>query len=381
MTNTANPENGSSVHWISIVGARPQFVKLAPFCRAIEAHNESGAAPRIAHKVIHTGQHYDPAIAGLFFQQMKIPEPDYNLAVGSGSHATQLARMLERLEPVLLSEQADWVVVYGDTNSTLAGALVAARLHLPLAHVEAGCRSSDMRMPEEQTRIVTDHLSRLLLAPSQSAVANLHREGIAGEQDPRNRRATMVGDIMFDALLNSLPAAENKAIELLPRLGLESRKYYLLTLHRAENTNSAERLRQILDAVESLDLPVLFPVHPRTKNVLENAGIALNGNLRPVSPLGFFEMLAAEKHACKILTDSGGVQKEAFYLGVPCVTLRDRTEWPETVELRANRIAGTDPARIREAIHSDWGETVTTSMPYGDGRASQKIVNELLSED
>lgn len=379
MTNLDKPTNGSTVHWISIVGARPQFVKLAPVCRAIAAHNERGETPQIVHKVIHTGQHYDPAIADLFFQQMKIPEPDYNLAVGSGSHATQLARMLERLEPVLLTERTDWVVVYGDTNSTLAGALVAARLQLPLAHVEAGCRSSDMRMPEEQTRIVTDHLSRLLLAPSQSAVDNLHREGIAGEQDPRKRRAAMVGDVMFDALLSCLPTAEELSGKLLAQLGLQSQKYYLLTLHRAENTNSVERLRQILDAAESLNLPVLFPVHPRTKNVLEKAGITLNGNLRQVAPLGFFEMLAAEKHARKILTDSGGVQKEAFYLGVPCVTLRDCTEWPETVELGANRIAGTDPGRISEAIHSDSDKTAGASAPYGDGDASRKIVNELLA--
>ena len=379
MTTPSVKSNGSSVHWVSIVGARPQFVKLAPVCRAIEARNERGESPRIEHKIIHTGQHYDPTVAGLFFQQMRIPQPDHNLAVGSGSHGTQLARMLERLEPVLLSEPVDWVIVYGDTNSTLAGALIAARLHLPLAHVEAGCRSSDMKMPEEQTRIVADHLSQLLLAPSQLAVNNLCREGIAGEDDPRNRRATMVGDVMFDVLLDSLPTAQIQAMELLARLGLESQKYYLLTLHRAENTNNPERWRQILDAAGSLDLPVVFPVHPRTRNVLDGAGVSLDGNTLAVPPLGYFEMLAAEKHARKILTDSGGVQKEAFYLGVPCVTLRDRTEWPETVELHANHIAGTDPARIREVVHSDSCEPDTTSAPYGDGRASQKIVNELLT--
>jgi UDP-GlcNAc3NAcA epimerase len=379
MTTPSAKRNGSSVHWVSIVGARPQFVKLAPVCRAIEAQNERGESPRIEHRIIHTGQHYDPAVAGLFFQQMKIPEPDCNLAVGSGSHGTQLARMLERLEPALLSKPVDWVIVYGDTNSTLAGALIAARLHLPLAHVEAGCRSSDMQMPEEQTRIVADHLSRLLLAPSQLAVNNLYREGIAGEDDPRNRRAAMVGDVMFDALLDSLPIAEMQAAELLARLAVESQKYYLLTLHRAENTNNPKGLRQILDAAASLDLPVLFPVHPRTRHVLDSAGVVLDGNALAVPPLGYFEMLAVEKHARKILTDSGGVQKEAFYLGVPCVTLRDRTEWPETVELRANHIAGTDPARIREVVHSRSGGADTTSAPYGNGKASQKIVNELLA--
>jgi UDP-GlcNAc3NAcA epimerase len=370
-------QNGA-VTWISVVGARPQFVKLAPVCRAIQAHNERSGVPRIEHKIIHTGQHYDPAIADLFFVQMNIPAPDYNLSVGSGSHGVQLARMLERLEPVLMEERPDWVIVYGDTNSTLAGALIAARLHLRLAHVEAGCRSADMRMPEEQTRIVADHLSHLLLAPSQSAVENLQREGIAGADDPRERRATMVGDVMYDALLGNMVLAEEYVENNLKRFDLESGGYYLLTLHRAENTDNPERLRQILDAAQSLELPVLFPVHPRTKNILSRESISLTGNLRPIEPLGYFEMLAAEKHARKILTDSGGVQKEAFYLGVPCITLRDRTEWPETVEVGANILTGTDPDKIREAVRASQ-MVAADSLPYGDGRASQKIINELLA--
>jgi UDP-GlcNAc3NAcA epimerase len=379
MTGNGNKKNGAGVTWYSVVGARPQFVKLAPICRAIEAHNASGGSRQIDHKIIHTGQHYDPAISELFFEQMRIPKPDYDLAVGSGSHGTQLARMLERLEPVLDGERPDWVIVYGDTNSTLAGALIAARLHLPLAHVEAGCRSADMRMPEEQTRIVADHLSRLLLAPSESALSNLLREGIAGEGDPRSRRAAVVGDVMYDALIANLRLAESTVESALERFQLESKGYYLLTLHRAENTDDPQSLHRILEAAESLDKPVLFPIHPRTRNILAKSGVRVGPNTLAAEPLGYLEMLAVEKHAAKILTDSGGVQKEALYLGVPCVTLRDRTEWPETVELGANRIAGTSPDHIREAALSPQEWTIAAMTPYGEGKASEKIVGELLA--
>jgi UDP-GlcNAc3NAcA epimerase len=233
-------------------------------------------------------------------------------------------------------------------------------------------------MPEEQNRIVADHLSHLLLAPSQSAIENLHREGIGLKSDLQNRRAVIVGDVMYDALLQSLELAERSADENLRLYGLESGKYYLLTVHRAENTDCADSLRTILETVGTLEFPVLFPVHPRTKHFLEAAEISLNGALRPVAPLGYFEMLALEKHARKILTDSGGVQKEAFYLGVPCVTLRDKTEWPETVELGANRVAGSTPMSIREAVSANHQKEWSNSRPYGDGRAAHRIVSELL---
>lgn len=379
MEHAGTKRNGASVKWLSIVGARPQFVKLAPVCRAIECHNKQGMSPHIEHCIIHTGQHYDHEVAELLFVQMKIPRPNCNLAVGSGPHGVQLARMLARLEPILAGKHPDWVVVYGDTNSTLAGALLSARLKLPLAHVEAGCRSVDASMPEEQNRIVADHLSRLLLAPSQSAIENLHREGIGVKDDLRGRRAVMVGDVMYDALLQSLDFAEKNADENLRQYDLESGQYYLLTLHRAENTDSPESLCPILETIGRLELPVLFPVHPRTKHLLEATGVSLNRALRPIAPLGYLEMIALEKHARMILTDSGGVQKEAFYLGVPCVTLRDRTEWPETVELGANRIAGCAPGAIRQAIgeRNEWGWK--KSSPYGDGKAAQKIVGELLA--
>jgi UDP-GlcNAc3NAcA epimerase len=247
-----------------------------------------------------------------------------------------------------------------------------------LAHVEAGCRSADMSMPEEQTRVVADHLSSLLLAPSQDALRNLTREGIGGVEDPRNRRAVLVGDVMYDALLQNLGIAEKWADESLRRLGLESGGYYLLTLHRAENTSDAGRLRLLLDVAGSLDLPVLFPIHPRTRHALAAEGILTSGKLRPVAPLGYIEMLAIEKHARAILTDSGGVQKEAYFLGVPCVTLRERTEWPETVEAGANRLAGTDAARIRQALQDSSARTAWPAKAYGNGDASTRIVEELL---
>jgi UDP-GlcNAc3NAcA epimerase len=372
-------ENSSGRTWVSIVGARPQFVKLAPVCRAIESHNAKIDVVPIDHRIIHTGQHYDRDVAELLFEQMAIPRPDCNLGVGSSSHGAQIARMMQRMEPILKAERIDWIIVYGDTNSTLAGALVASRLKIPLAHVEAGCRSWDLGQPEEQNRIVSDHLSQLLLVPSQAALENLSREGIGGERDRQKRRSILVGDVMYDALLQHLTIAEKRTENNLRELELKSKEYYLLTLHRAENTNNQRRLASILKTVKTLDLPVLFPVHPRTKQVLSVAGISLNGKIRAVPPLGFLEMLAMEKNARKILTDSGGVQKEAFYLGVPCVTLRDQTEWPETVECGANRVSGTNPDSIREAVHdtcrSDWS-TVTV---YGDGKSAEKIVGQLLN--
>jgi UDP-N-acetylglucosamine 2-epimerase len=365
--------------WVSVVGARPQFVKLAPICRAIDAYNARNIGPRIEHHIVHTGQHYERELDELLFVQMEIPRPCRNLAAGSGSPGTQLARMLGRLEPVLVAERPEWVIVYGDTNSTLAGALIAARLNIPLVHVEAGCRSADMTMPEEQARTVADHLSRLLLAPSQSAVENLHREGIACAGDPLRRRAAVVGDVMYDALLQNVKIAERFAEDNLSMLNLKSGAYYLLTIHRAENTNNIERLLGILQAAGSLDLPVLFPVHPRTRNVLESAGVTLNGRLCAVPPLGYLEMLVMERHARKILTDSGGVQKEAFYLGIPCVTLRERTEWPETVELGANCIAGREPVSIRAIAQGDHPASWQSAKPYGDGRAAEKIVAEIVA--
>lgn len=363
--------------WISIVGARPQFVKVAPLCRAVENHNRQSRDAQIEHLIVHTGQHYDREVAGIFFEQMKIPAPKYNLGVGSGSHGTQLARMLARMEPILCSQKPDWVLVYGDTNSTLAGALLAARLRLPLAHVEAGCRSDVHSQPEEQNRIVADHLSQLLFVTSEKTVAVLHREGIGTANDPLYRRVVVVGDVLLDALVQNCAIAERDAQAFLGQYDLQAKSYFLLTLHRAENTDNPERLRLILQGVAGLGAPVLFPVHPRTQNSLAQAGISLNGNLKPVAPLGYFEMLAIQKNALKILTDSGGVQREAFYLKIPCITLRETTEWVETVEAGANRLVPADPAEIRAAALEQNDITWKNHMPYGDGKAAQRIV-ELL---
>jgi UDP-GlcNAc3NAcA epimerase len=369
-------DSGSRIRIISVVGARPQFVKVAPLCRAIEDHNHRFLEARIEHQIIHTGQHYDRELADLFFHQMKIPAPRYNLGAGSGAHGTQLARMLARMEPILCSQRPDFVVVFGDTNSTLAGALLAARLKIPLAHIEAGCRSNEFAQPEEQNRIVADHLSQLLLASSAKNQANLFREGIGVVDDPLGRRVLVVGDILLDALVQNSSLAEQDAPLQLERCGVQSKSYYLLTLHRAENTDQLDRLRAILEGVSGLQVPVAFPVHPRTQKILSQAGISLNGNLLPLEPQGYLQMLTLQRHALKILTDSGGIQKEAFYLGVPCITLRDQTEWTETVEVGANVLVPADPAAIQAAVAKPF-HPVSGFQPYGDGTTAQRIVTEL----
>jgi len=328
--------------------------------------------------LVHTGQHYDYSMSRVFFEQLQLPEPDYNLGVGSETFGAQMARMLERLEKVMSAERPDWTIVYGDTNSTLGGALIASRLKLAIAHVEAGCRNADLNVPEEQNRIVADHLSHLLLAPSGAALANLHREGIATDCDPRHRRAVNVGDVMYDALLLNLPDAEKRVEQNLRKFRLRQGKYYVLTLHRPENTDDETRLRQIIDATATLDMPVLFPVHPRTKRIIASSGISLWGNLRPVAPLGYLDMLAVEQNASRVLTDSGGIQKEAFYLQVPCITLRERTEWPETIDLGANRICKPTTDAIHEAVAANHYREWLSDNPYGDGEAAQKIVREIL---
>jgi UDP-N-acetylglucosamine 2-epimerase len=372
--------NGTALKCISIVGARPQFIKLGPICRAIKAHNENSESSPVDHRILHTGQHYDREMASLPSEQMELPEPAWNLEVGPSSPAAQLARMVERLEPVLEEHRPSWVIVYGDTTSTLAGALVSARLRLPIVHVEAGCRSGDMDMPEEQARIVADHLSQLLLAPSLAAMHNLEREGIGVPDDPRHRRAVFVGDVMYDALLQNQDLAEGKATEVLQGFGLASGDYCLLTLHRAENTDNIERLRMLLTAIARLNCRVLFPIHPRTKAALDRAGIVVNGNILAAPPQGYLEMLALEKHARKILTDSGGVQKEAFYLAVPCVTFRDTSEWPETVAFGANRIAGSSTESIGAALEENERHIQATAFPYGIGNAAHLIIDQLLKQ-
>lgn len=321
------------------------------------------------HEVlVHTGQHYDAEMSDVFYKELEIPKPDYNLGVGSGSHGIQTGLILERVEEVLVEEQPDWVLVYGDTNSTLAGALAAAKLHLPVGHVEAGLRSHDRRMPEEINRIATDHLSRLLFAPTRSAVTNLGREGI-------RKGVHLVGDVMLDALQHAAQLADRKS-NVLRRLGVTPQRYLLLTLHRPANVDEPRVLKQILQALVSIPHPIVFPVHPRTRKRLEEFHLAVPGNLRLTPPVGYLDFVALERNALRILTDSGGVQKEAYVLRVPCVTLRSTTEWTETLEGGWNTLVGTNSADIvRAALRPK--PRKAPRPHYGRGDASRQIVRLL----
>ena len=349
---------------LSIVGARPQFVKLAPICRAFERFGG------IQHNIVHTGQHYDDAMSGSFFRDLAIPAPDVNLEVGSASHSVQTAEMMLRLEPVLLERRPNWVLLYGDTNSTLAGALVTSKMGLPMAHVEAGLRSFNSRMPEEINRVVTDHVSDLLFCPTEAAMENLRAEGLANG-------AVQTGDIMLDAVLTSLEVAKLRAGS--PALELAEGSYALATVHRAENTDDASRLRAILEALDEIATsmcPVVLTIHPRTEKIAASFGWTPK-SIRVIPPLPYLDMLLFESRARLILTDSGGVQKEAYFLKVPCITLRDETEWVETFANGCNVLAGASRERIVELATS--GHTVGPwSEPYGHGRAADCIA-EVLS--
>ncbi|RQD81822.1 MAG: UDP-N-acetylglucosamine 2-epimerase (non-hydrolyzing) [Methanocalculus sp. MSAO_Arc1] len=344
---------------VSIIGARPQFIKCAPVSRALRKDHQE--------ILVHTGQHYDENMSGIFFEELSIPIPDYHLGIGSGSHGAQTGRMLAAIEEVLLKEEPDMVLVYGDTNSTLAGALAAAKLHIPVAHIEAGLRSYDRSMPEEMNRVLTDHASDLLFVPTENGVANLAREGI-------EKGVYRVGDVMVDALLFNRDLAGRS--DILERLDLESGTYYLATVHRAGNTDEEKNLRSIMAAFAALDRPVIFPAHPRTRKFLEQYGIAAGRNVRLIEPLPYLDMLQLLSHACAILTDSGGVQKEAYILQVPCITLRENTEWVETVEDGWNVLAGADTGCIIAAVSQmtgDGGRSGIHSAHYGDGTAADKI--------
>ena len=350
---------------LTVVGARPQFVKAAPVSRAL----------RVDHQeiLVHTGQHYDEAMSASFFRDLEIPEPDVNLEVGSGTHGAMTGEMLRRLEPVMLEHRPDGVLVYGDTNSTLAAAVVAAKLAYPdgrrpwLAHVEAGLRSFNPRMPEERNRIVADHLCDLLLAPTDTAMAHLAREGLA-------ERAELVGDVMADAHAWAVGRADGH----LPAEARGLGSFVLLTIHRAENVDDPVRLRSILEGV-AIDLPVIFPVHPRTRAALAIGGPGLPSNVVPIDPVGYLEMIALEGRAHAIATDSGGVQKEAYLAGVPCITLRPETEWVETVDAGWNRVVDADPRAVAAALADDGFMDRDRPRPplYGDGHAAPRIVAAL----
>lgn len=365
-----------TIRTASIVGARPQFVKLAPVSRAMQL-----ARLKICDQIVHTGQHYHDSMSRIFFEQLEIPQPAVNLAIGSGAHGRQTARMLEAIEAYLLEARPDVVLVYGDTNSTLAGALAAAKLQIPVAHVEAGLRSFNRRMPEELNRIVTDHLSRLLFAPTATAIANLNAEGLKD-------RAMLTGDVMYDAVLFSAQRAQGRAT-ILADLGLAPGQYGVATIHRAENT-VAQELRTLLHALSAAAQRcgrIVFPVHPRTAAVLQTdlSGWQPAADLLVVGPLGYVDMLALVQGANFVLTDSGGLQKEAYFLGCPCVTLRDETEWPETLQEGANRIAGRDGRHLPQIL-SELAQRPRRGFaqppagrpgPFGAGHAAQRIVEAL----
>ena len=354
---------------VSIVGARPQFVKLSVICRAIAARDDGWT-----HRIIHTGQHYDPGLSGVFFTELSIPQPDHDLGVGSGSHGEQTGEMLKRLEPVLGSEKPDWVLLYGDTNSTLAGAVVASKMELPTAHIEAGLRSHRHGMPEEINRVVADHLSDLLLCPTSLAVENLRKEGLA-------ERAVLTGDVMYDAALAYRQVAENK-VEENPggpaATGWRRKEFALATVHRAENTDDPERLRQIVNGLERISrtiCPVVWPVHPRTRKHLNSLGAEL-ACVKVMEPVSYLEMLLLEGGARFILTDSGGVQKEAYFFQTPCVTLRDETEWVETLANGCNVLTGACESEIVAAANEVHKAGPWTAV-YGDGHAGAAILKSL----
>jgi UDP-N-acetylglucosamine 2-epimerase len=356
---------------LTVIGARPQFIKAAPVSRAIRsaAAGRTGTSA-IVEVLVHTGQHYDREMSDVFFKELDLPEPAHHLGIGAGPHGRQTGRMLEGVERVLEMERPDLVLVYGDTNSTLAGALAAGKLRIPIAHVEAGLRSFNRAMPEELNRVVTDHLAAHLFCPTHLAVKNLSCEGIVNG-------VHLVGDVMYDVLKMSLPVATTRS-QVLDRLSLPPKAYDVVTVHRAGTTDVRERLAGILQALARLDRPVVFPCHPRTKKMIEQFGLApllSASRVRVIEPLGYLDMLRLESGAAVILTDSGGMQKEAYWLGVPCVTLRDETEWVETVEAGWNRLAGTDPSAIVAAARA----ALDAGLPepgqlYGDGNTAERIL-------
>jgi len=349
----------------TVVGARPQFIKAAPVSRALR---EAGHQELL----VHTGQHYDFEMSQVFFEELRIPQPDVNLEVGSGPHGWQTGRMLIGVEEILRTQQPDLVLVYGDTNSTLAGALAACKLRIPLAHVEAGLRSHNREMAEEHNRVLTDHVSDLLLCPTHTAVGNLKREGIT-------RGVHLVGDVMYDSLLVGLKQIEGR-YALMGRLGIKEKAYALATVHRAENTDNPEKLSSILRGLQEIvrnGLAVVVPLHPRTRQKLASLGLSLDG-LSLTAPFTYVEMLLLELHARVILTDSGGVQKEAYWLGVPCVTLRQETEWVETVESGWNVLVGCETSRIARAAETARPGLVLQDA-YGDGKAAERLVTLLVS--
>ncbi|MCC7188737.1 MAG: UDP-N-acetylglucosamine 2-epimerase (non-hydrolyzing) [Anaerolineales bacterium] len=347
----------------SIVGARPQFIKASAVSRAL--------AGKFDEIMIHTGQHYDAEMSDQVFAELEMRAPDFNLGIGGGSHGSQTGLMLIELEKVMAEIKPDCILVYGDTNSTLAGALVAAKAGIKLAHVEAGLRSFNRTMPEEVNRILTDRVSDILFCPTDAAIQNLQNEGIT-------RGVHRVGDVMYDTLLHNQALARNR-MSILPQLGAEKKKYALATVHRAGNTDDPARLKSILDALSSLPSRVIFPVHPRTRNLINGWKFSTSPNVTLTAPLGPLEIVELLEFADCLLTDSGGMQKEAYLLGVRCITLREETEWVETVSAGWNKLAGVDGETIQK-LFATWRPVGERPALYGDGHAAEQIAEILSSE-
>ncbi len=358
----------------TIIGARPQFIKAAVVSRAIKQRKD------ITEVIVHTGQHFDNNMSEIFFEEMDIPKPDYNLNINGLGHGAMTGQMLEKIEEVLLKEKPDWVLVYGDTNSTLAGALAAVKLHIPVAHVEAGLRSFNKAMPEEINRVLTDQCSDLLFTPTAAANENLAREGVVSS------RVHEVGDVMYDAALYYAEKARAKSTILVEQQLIPG-QFILATIHRPANTDDPERLRIIIESLLtcSKTMPVVFPVHPRTRQKLESistfkAQLAGAPQFRLVNPVGYLDMVTLEKHAAVVATDSGGVQKEAFFYGVPCVTLREETEWVELVDAGWNRLCPPESSEaVAKTIIGSIGTQGRTTQPYGHGDTAKRIVQILTS--
>jgi len=353
---------------ISVVGARPQFVKLSALSKELRKKHQA--------VILHTGQHYDDELSKIFFSELSIPEPDYNLGIGSAEHGEQTGRMLKGIEEVLLFETPDLVIVYGDTNSTLAGALAAVKQKIPVAHVEAGLRSFKRSMPEEINRVLTDQVSSLLFCPTKTSVQNLKKEGIT-------KGVHLVGDVMYDSLRQHIKRAE-KFCKIMKKLNLSKKDFYLITIHRAENTDLQENLRKIAEILSGLDKKTVFPVHPRTKKSLSGFNLLSKLESKPylllIDPVSYLDMLVLEKNARCVLTDSGGVQKEAFFLKTPCLTMRDETEWVETVESGWNFVSGLKPEIIKKNLKKINTPSSSKKSFFGNGRASENILKILSTK-
>lgn len=353
---------------VTIVGARPQFIKAAVVSRAFNLRRD-----QVREVIVHTGQHFDANMSDLFFHELDIPKPAYHLGIGGGTHGQNTGRMLEAVETVLMNEKPDWALVYGDTDSTLAGALAAVKIHVPVAHVEAGLRSFNLRMPEEVNRVATDHLCTRAFTPTTTATRNLISEGVP------KKRISQAGDVMYDAALYYARKAEQQS-SILRKLEIEPNSYGLATVHRQENTDSRDNLNAILAGLAASPVPIILPLHPRTRKRLADFGLSVPKTVRIVEPVGYLDMTILEKHARLIVTDSGGVQKEAYFHHVPCITLREETEWTETVEAGGNVLVGPNAELIANYLSAKHTQKNFVQGLFGDGASGEKIAAELLTD-